>query len=294
MSFDDWLDRNFGKKAEALAKDNKFFQESSVRALWEIKNLLEKLFPPIDEKRDYLVLPGILLDPILIRYYRLEMPYNGYLYFNSQAAAPPYTTVDVYDISSFNGITGRIIQNLRFQEFCYLNKGFYILQSNSADTFGFILSPNPFFPNKVFQFDNEEKLRVAASLVAGGNDVNVLSIAAGSNIIGATKIDKINYVPVSKWLQATAAGDTTVWDPTAGTKFRLLCLIFSNYGTADKTIYFKDGANQFTPSFKISAGQIAGVPLVNCGYFSGTADNNLVVNLSATGSIGVWALGYEE
>ncbi len=95
---------------------------------------------------------------------------------------------------------------------------------------------------------------------------------------------------------ATAAGDTAVWTPANGKRFRLLRLYVDASNTAN--IFFKDGAVQLTP--QVTHTNARG-PMVYdfgpAGYLSAAANNELKVNLgvaAASPGIGVLAIGWEE
>jgi hypothetical protein len=99
-----------------------------------------------------------------------------------------------------------------------------------------------------------------------------------------------------KIANATAAGDTTVWTPAGGKRFRLLRLYVDASNTAN--IFFKDGTTQFTPQVTHTNARGAMVyDFGPAGYLSTAANNELKVNLgvaAASPGIGVLAIGWEE
>jgi hypothetical protein len=97
-------------------------------------------------------------------------------------------------------------------------------------------------------------------------------------------------------VNATAAGDTTVWTPAPGRRFVLLRVSIEASNTAN--VYLKDGAAQLTPQVTMtnSRGQVV-YDFGPTGYRAAAPGNALAVNLgvaAASPGIGVLALGWEE
>jgi hypothetical protein len=120
-----------------------------------------------------------------------------------------------------------------------------------------------------------------------------------------------------KTVQANASGNTALWTPTSGKKFRLMKLqvqLTSNSTLAAAgvlTVTFQDGSSGIPITHDFYVGQVAltaatalftsgedgnWLDLGN-GFLSSTINNVLNVNLSATlasGNIRVTAIGTEE
>lgn len=131
--------------------------------------------------------------------------------------------------------------------------------------------------------------------------------------VSTTTAAAISSVDKLKTVTATASGDTAVWTPTAGTKFRLLRYRIELTAEASLAaagaldVVLRDGATPigvgasfFVPIISVTStpGSIGGnwIELRN-GYLSTTINNVLNVNLSAAltaGKIRVVALGIEE
>lgn len=147
--------------------------------------------------------------------------------------------------------------------------------------------------------------------VSGGALVGINTVAFGYAFNGAT-FDALRTPTKLKTVTATAAGNTALWTPAAGKKFRLMRLIvmvtanasFAVAGLEEVTL--QDSATDvgFGVSFFVpgAAGALVGeqnsgwLDLGN-GFLSSTANNVLNVNLGtalATGEIRVFAVGTEE
>jgi hypothetical protein len=160
------------------------------------------------------------------------------------------------------------------------------------------------------------------NLVDGAaNDPYLLAISNGAaTILGysyafnGSKWDRIRTANTFKTATATAAGDTAVWTPTSGKKFRLMgyCIDVTNnsvLGSAGtETIALRDATTAIgiTNSVFIPATALTGgAPLLHVcnsglgnGYLSSAANNVLNVNLGtalgATGVVRVNVWGTEE
>jgi len=124
-----------------------------------------------------------------------------------------------------------------------------------------------------------------------------------------TQIQPTSFVTVS----ATASGNTAVWTPVAGKKFRLIGYSIqatANVATAGGAaidVVFRDGSTNMGMGFSFFAPSAAGTTFgggngtgwitLRNGYVSKVADNVLNVNLSAAltaGNIRVNVIGIEE
>ena len=120
--------------------------------------------------------------------------------------------------------------------------------------------------------------------------LQVVQVGADGAAIGPRAATQVRYV------NATSAGDTTVWTPATGKKFGLLRLYVDAGNTAN--IFFKDGATQFTPQVTHTNGR--GQMMYDfgpTGYVSAAANNELKINLgvaAASPGMGVLAIGWEE
>jgi hypothetical protein len=121
-------------------------------------------------------------------------------------------------------------------------------------------------------------------------DVDITSIAAGTNIIGAVKRDIVNYTKVQKYATAsTAQTDTVIWDPTNGTKFVITDILIS-VDTA-MNVHLEDGT---TIIFKWAFAANGGCSTnLQTPFQSASANNNLTYTSSAVGNIYITILGYE-
>lgn len=149
---------------------------------------------------------------------------------------------------------------------------------------------------------------------ANGNNSNVLgalqfALSSGSNVNAAVGL---RTPQVFKTVQATASGNTALWTPTSGKKFRLMryrVQVTGNAATsggAVVTISFQDSAtglpfahDLFLPSTggTTMQGYDSGWIDLGNGYLSTTANNVLNVNLSAAlsaGNVRVQVCGTEE
>ena len=157
--------------------------------------------------------------------------------------------------------------------------------------------------------NNIGNVDLASAIPAGTNnigDVDILSIAAGANnigdvdiasalpagtaIIGAVKRDIVNYTKVWKYVALSATTETTVWDPSAGTKFVITDIFVS--ATAAGTCTLRDGTAGSTfliGSFAANGGMVSNL---QTPIQSATADNNLTAQASATTQY-VTVCGYE-
>lgn len=115
-----------------------------------------------------------------------------------------------------------------------------------------------------------------------------------------------------KTATATASGNTAVWTPTSGKKFRLMGYIIyvtndaSLASAGDIDITFQDATTGLGFGFSLFVPSAAGTTIgqndskwisLGNGYLSGTANNVLNVNLStalATGKVRITAIGTEE
>jgi hypothetical protein len=137
------------------------------------------------------------------------------------------------------------------------------------------------------------------------------------SVSDGTNTQTMRTPTIFKSVTATAAGDTALWTPAAGKKFRLMR--FKLHITADSTmaaagrnvIKFRDGTTDMNISHTMWLGQVALTAItalftpgydtgwidLGNGILSSTANNVLNVNLGtamATGVVAVMVAGTEE
>ena len=135
-----------------------------------------------------------------------------------------------------------------------------------------------------------------------------LATAAANVAFNGTSWDRIRASNVFKTVVATASGNTAVWTPTAGKKFRLLAWRLSVAGTlaaagtqviqlrdGSTTVIARAGANvaQTLPAGDSQIGEDYGAE----GQLSALADNVLNINLGtamASGGVYIDVWGTEE
>jgi hypothetical protein len=147
---------------------------------------------------------------------------------------------------------------------------------------------------------------------AGSLATTSYAVTAGAG--SSTSLSALRSPSIFKTVQATASGNTTVWTPTSGKKFRLLKLfveVTDNASLASGavlTINFQDATTSINISFDVFVPTTAVTTVVgdgleqeldlgNFGILSAAANNVLNVNLSAalaTGNCRVIAMGTEE
>lgn len=135
-----------------------------------------------------------------------------------------------------------------------------------------------------------------------------LSTGALNYALDGTNWDRVRGATVFRSAVATAAGNTAVWTPTAGTRFRLMAWRLSVAGTlaaaGTQVLQLRDGATtviaraganvaQTLPSGDTQIGEDYGA----FGQLSSTIDNVLNLNLGtamATGAVYIDVWGTEE
>lgn len=137
----------------------------------------------------------------------------------------------------------------------------------------------------------------------------VLVVLADQRGFNGTSFDRVRVANVFKSVAATAAGNTAVWTPAAGKKFRLMGYSISIAGTVTvalvNLIKLTDapaGTIIAQNNAAVGAAVIAGGDTqiennLGQGFLSALANNVLTVNLSSamlTGSVIVNAWGTEE
>lgn len=152
------------------------------------------------------------------------------------------------------------------------------------------------------------------ALTGDGNDADsVAAVAKGpANINGfnyvwnGTTWDRVRGAVVFKTVVATAAGETTVWDPAAGKKVRLMGYTISVSGTlaatATQTIQLLNGNGGAVIANHLAtvADTVTGDTQMGADLGQGnllTADANLRIKLGtamATGGVAINAWGTEE
>lgn len=172
-------------------------------------------------------------------------------------------------------------------------------------TGAFIFGYNPVSTN----FDRVQVQPNNSDAIATETTGNLASESFLYGYNGST-FDRVRVANIFHTVVATAAGNTAVWTPTAGKKFRLMGYTISAAGTLAatgvNTLQLRDGgtvikthlANMIqTPTVSISGGDTQIGADLGQGQLSATANNVLNVNLStamATGGVAVNVWGTEE
>lgn len=148
---------------------------------------------------------------------------------------------------------------------------------------------------------------------ASATTIALHTIAEAYGYVGGGLADRLRTPTTFKTVTATASGDTAVWTPTSGKKFRLMGAMVELSGNAQLAsaatfnIVLRDATTAIGVGFSASVGAAAittsvpnlldnGVNLGN-GILSAAANNVLNVNLSAAltgGVVRVTAWGTEE
>lgn len=133
-----------------------------------------------------------------------------------------------------------------------------------------------------------------------------LAVASHGYLFNGSAWDRARGNNVNKTVLVTAAGDTTIWDPAAGKRVRLMGLSISASGTAAALVADLLKLTDGTGGTVVWQGYIAvnttvtGDTQISANFGNGillTADNNLVANLAtafASGGAAVNAWGTEE
>ena len=94
-------------------------------------------------------------------------------------------------------------------------------------------------------------------------------------------------------ITATSSGNNTIKTPSTGKKLRVKFIDIWNNGSADETVYLRfgsAGAGRFKKTLATKTG--FALNLVGCNW-EGAADEPLIVNLSAAGTVDVTVMGEE-
>jgi len=131
-----------------------------------------------------------------------------------------------------------------------------------------------------------------------GNRIGLTVFAILGAVTGTNIHDQIRAVNVIKKVQAvavTAGTPVSIWTPTSGKKFRLMAWLLS-LSVAGK-ILFEDatgGGNEFARTALMAAGVGVASPPLGNGFLSAVANNQLFIDVSATGSVDGFVAGVEE
>ncbi len=166
------------------------------------------------------------------------------------------------------------------------------------------------YPNLLVSLAYNGSLAYMASPADSQGPYNSL-FAESFNMVhtsGSTGVwDRLRYAATHKFAEVTTAGDTAIWTPSTGKKFRLLggIIVCGSMGASelneDISIYFKDGSTTISPHLLLTSNQV--IPLDGLftrsnGILSSTANNVLYVRLTASTAIkspiSVWVCGTEE
>jgi hypothetical protein len=157
--------------------------------------------------------------------------------------------------------------------------------------------------------------QVSGSATTAAGVGNILSVAQFAQTIGAASGGSwagIRTPTTFHTVQATASGNTAVWTPTTGKKFRLMRLMVQITGNATitsgavLTVSFQDSTtatniaiDSYIPASALTAADDFVSPWIDLGngYLSAAANNVLNVNLSsalAAGNARIFVCGTEE
>lgn len=191
--------------------------------------------------------------------------------------------------------------------------------SASNVSIGKVPYPVPAFATAIGMSDNANNLSLLNSLAKVG-DGGSGNLALGVGLVGfnGTNLTRMRSADITRYANANASGDTVVWTPTSGKRFRLLGFMIklsenaSQAVAGNMTIQLRDATSatiaQFRPFVPQTAGTTMGdgwstgfIELGNTGgglgFQSGNANRALNVNLSAalaTGYCDVVAVGTED
>jgi hypothetical protein len=157
-------------------------------------------------------------------------------------------------------------------------------------------------------FDRQRGFATNSDAIAALTQAQSQAVAAFNFGWNGNTFDRARVANVFKTVQVSAAGDTTLWTPAAGKKFRLMGLAYTNTmanggaGVVAVTALVKDNADAFlTFTFGTPVGIATNLPgntiLLGNGKLSSAANNSLVINLSAAAAAGILAVnvwGTEE
>lgn len=158
---------------------------------------------------------------------------------------------------------------------------------------------------------NSQGIKSALANVTGATGNTTFSVGpAGYN--GST-FDTLRMPAIFKTATATASGDTALWTPTSGKKFRLMRYTIqmtgdaATAGGADIDIVLRDSTTATAATFSVFVPAVAATTFGNTassgwvdlgnGILSATTNNVLNINLSAaltSGKVRVIATGTEE
>jgi hypothetical protein len=190
-----------------------------------------------------------------------------------------------------------------------IQNGTWNVGSNSAT--GSTIPANAFY---IAARDGSGNLAgLGTSQLIGDASTGVASLSVGQLLYNGTNWDRIRIPNTFKTATATASGDTAVWTPAGGKKFRLMRYQIQVTADAaqasggDIDIILRDASTGLAASFSVYVPGTAGTTFGNTastgwidlgnGILSAAANNVLNVNLGAAltaGKIRVVACGTEE
>jgi hypothetical protein len=205
--------------------------------------------------------------------------------------------------------TGSVTLGLSPQAFAG-NPAVAISGLNGASQQNFSSDNSGNFPSSITVGSDADNLFAAGSRAAGNSPVTAAVALHGFD---GTNPPRLRTCAVFKTASATASGNTALWTPTSGKKFRLLRYIVEVTQNAAQssagvlTIAMQDGTSDIAQTHSVFVPGTAGTTFgsgftthwvdVSNGILSSTANNVLNVNLSAALSAGVvrvTACGTEE
>lgn len=157
-------------------------------------------------------------------------------------------------------------------------------------------------------FDRARGVVTNSDAVSSQAQAQAQSVGAFNFGWNGASFDRRRVANVFKTVQVSASGDTILWTPASGKKFRLMGMSYTNTmanggaGIVAVTILIKDGSSTIL-TFSVATSTaiaVAQPPLMlsfGNGILSSTANNNLVANMSAAASAGILAInvwGTEE
>jgi len=122
---------------------------------------------------------------------------------------------------------------------------------------------------------------------ANGNSKHIKTDSQGRIITVGRGADG----PMRKYVALAGVGETTIWDPTAGTKFVVTDIIVSC--TANAGITMRDGTGGAIIMQMVMLANTTVSMNLQTPIMSTTADNNFTAQTSAA-TVGITLLGYEE
>ena len=142
----------------------------------------------------------------------------------------------------------------------------------------------------VTKMDYVARAATADSMAGTNIPAEAVAVYTGNN-----SYDRLRYASLDKAVVASAVGNTAVWTPAAGKKFRLMGGSIIASGAV--SFQLLDNATNVGPLVPLTAGQIYPLDYIfnrSNGKLSSTANNVLNISLNAAVPVAVWVVGTEE